>query len=343
MSSQTKFLISALFIVAIILCVGLTKFYLDASKNSGITNDDGEVSSIIRNCSNGMQIFEGANGFCGILDKNGSILVEPEWVEILLVSDKMAVVSKRFNGQLLIGGIDYEENVILPFAYRSIEAAGDSYYIATAAKDGSCVIYTTDFSPVFRQGWDSAVYNNGMLELIRDACTFSYYIAEGTPFFRRAQMQCDIGTETLHWNIANKTYLSELSPEDLIQINRCVAVYMDMLLENEFQDLEEIASPESIVGLSLHDSFTGYDLVQLKEFSFSYAASDVRTYDFAFSVLCRANGQKMDSADSEFPDEQNVRINLYFQKNASNVFILTSAGMDYQGGDISVSLPAKEE
>lgn len=335
MSNQTKFLISMLFIVVIILCVGLTKFYLDATKNSEISDDETKIEAIVRTCDNGMQVFEGVNGFYGILDKEGNVLIEPEWMEILYAGEKMAVVSKRLNGQVLIGGIDYEENVVLPFAFHSMEFVDDAYCIASAAKDGSCLVYTMDFRPVFQMSWESVSYANGMLDLTRDGCQFSYYIAESPWLFRRAQMQCAIGSETLFWNVANKIYLSELSPEDLLHINQCVTAYMEMLMQNDFQDLESISGSEYLVGLSLHDSFNGYDFEEVKDFSFSYSDPENKVYDFAFSIVCRANGEYQwetaAASDADVPPDQTVRMNLYFRRDRSNTLILTAAAMDFQG------------
>ena len=215
MSNQAKFLISLLFIAIIILCAGLTRFYFDVTKNTGNIDDGEKIDALVKTYENGMQVFESAGGYYGLLDAEGTVIIEPEWMEILMVTENMALVSSRVQDKVLIGGVDFEENVVLPFVFRSMERITDDYYIATAAEDESCIIYNNSFEPVFSSSWDDAEYDNGMLLLEKDNCLFSYYIAEEEPIFRKAQLSCMIRDLELEWNISNRIYLSELTVDEL--------------------------------------------------------------------------------------------------------------------------------
>lgn len=338
MSSRTKFVISTLFIVVIVLCVGLTKFYLDATKDSGNAGKNPEIRSVVRQCENGMMVFESENGFCGVLNSDGDVIIEPEWMEVLDVGSRIVVVSRRMNNQVLIGGIDYEENVVLPFAYRSMEFFPGGGCIAKAARDESCVIFDAEFRPLFQSSWESASCTDGMLELKRNGCTFVYDSKETPVSFRRANMQCSFGETELLWNVTNKTYLSELTAEDLLTINHAVSAYMDMLVTNDFSGLEEISGNDYMMGLSIHDSFKGYAVTEVRDFSFSYDDPSERNgYVFSFSVQCRPVGtqalQKKENGSALPSGEQDARINLRFFRSSANTLILISAGIDFQASE----------
>ncbi len=348
MSNQAKLLISALFIVAIVLCIGLTRFYFDVTKNTDSVNDEDRVASIVERYSSGMQVFESTNGFYGILDAEGSIVVEPEWMEVLAVTSDTALVSRRIQDEVLIGGIDYEENVVLPFAFRSMIPVNDAYYIGVVAEDESCIIYNADFEPVFQNAWTSAEYDSGVLALEKEGCFFSYYLldASAAPVFRRARMQCSIGGEPLSWSISNKTVLSEFDAEDLLRINAIVPAYIDMLIENDFSELASISSADYLAGLSKVDCFPGFVFDEAQDFSFSAVQNgDVRDYDFAFTLQYHQEKTETTTednaavmpADSENLLEQSVKIHLYFRRNTENQLILTSANLDFHNTVIPVT------
>ncbi len=341
MSNQAKFLISLLFIAAIILCAGLTRFYFDVTKNTDNADEQDMIVSILQTYDNGMQVFESKNGYYGMLDSEGAVIIEPEWMEILTVTDRMALVSRRIQGEVLIGGVDFEENVILPFAFRSMERITDSYYIGIVAEDESRIIYNADFEPLFQNGWSNASYDNGILMLEKEGGKFSYYIAENDPIFRRVQMNCSIGGEELNWNISNRIYLSSLRPDDFIRINSCVSAYIDMLINNDFDKLTEISSEEHIGGLRKMDLFQDIVFEKITGFSFMAENSkdETKTYKFSFTIEYHKNSPVQSEPDASEVTEvstsepaeldESAQVQLFFKKNASNQLVLTSMSLDY--------------
>ncbi len=344
MSNQAKFLISLLFIVAIILCAGLTRFYLDATKNTGVIDDDGKVVSLVKEYDNGMRVFESESGYYGLLDAEGAVIIEPEWMEILTVTEDMALVSKRMLDEVLIGGVDFEENIVFPFVFRSMQKINDTYYIGTIAEDDSCIVYNTSFVPMFYHSWERAEYDKGILLLEKEQCRFSYYIAEEEPIFRKAQMQCMIADIPLEWNVSNRIYLTELTPEELLRINDIVTSYIDMLMRNDFTQLPSISSAEYISGLSKTDCFAGMQFETVTDFSFSSVDREKKLYDFAFTIEYAAEPSATEPTPTETATdptipmgemEKSVEVHLFFRRNAANQFVLTSMDLDYR----SVQIP----
>ncbi|MBQ7013706.1 MAG: hypothetical protein IJN11_07325 [Oscillospiraceae bacterium] len=339
MSNQAKLLISVLFIIAILLGIGLTRFYFNVSGNTDNTSDEERIVEVGKTFSNGMQSFTSSNGLYGLIDEERNIVVEPEWIEILEVTDKMVLVSRRTHGKLQIGGIDYEENVTLPFVFRSIEPVGNHYYIGILSEDDSCVIYHSDFTAAFQDSWTTAQFENDILQLQRDGSFFSYYIGDeaAVPQFRKARMQCRIAGLPLEWSVSNQTYLSELNDTDLIRINNVVPQYIDMLISNDFSELSQLTTQENMAGLSKMDCFPGFVFEKVDGFSFSSVDREgVRDYDFAFTLQYDTTpGISGTEPEQNIPEEvsgnleQTVQIHLYFRRNTDNQLILTSATLDF--------------
>lgn len=331
MSNRAKLLVSVLFIAVIFLCIGLTRFYFDVTKNTENVNDNAEIISIVQTYGM-MRVFESTNGFYGVLNAEDAVVIEPEWMEILDITPDLVLVSRRMNNTVLIGGIDYEENVVLPFVFRSMVSLGDQYYVGTIEEDGSCLIYDTNYKLVFHQSYDNAVYESGMLDLETGGCIFSYYIPEGKPMLRKAEMTCDIGGVPLKWRVGNQVYLSELNADDLRRINDCVISYVDMLLQDDFTDLPQISAGDYINALTRRGTFAeDMQFESVSDFSFGSAEKEKGVYRFAFTISYH-------EAEPEHTSKM-VQVQFSFRRNANNKMILTSADLNFK----STELPVPEE
>lgn len=336
MSNRAKLLVSILFIAVIILCIGLTRFYFDVTKNTGNTGTDHEVERIVRTFGE-RRVFQSANGFCGVLDADDTVIIEPEWMEIQDVTNRLVVASKRINDEVLIGGIDYEENIVLPFVYRSISSIGGGYRVGIVAEDDTCIIYNNDYRPAFFRSYDSVTYEEDILRLGEGEDVFTYYVGGEVPVLRDAALTSNIGGAVLHWRTGNQTFLKDLKETDLRRMDDCVERYMDMLIRSDFTDLVQISSGDYLTPLTRPGSFTGLRIREADRFSLNKDEKDRDVYVFSFMLDCRP----ADPA-GEIP-AQTVAVQLSFRRNAENSMILTSAGLDYRSAEQPAPTEAVQE
>ena len=150
MSKQMKLVISALFIVIILLAVAITRFYSDPKQSTSDTwTTSGEIQEISSD-SDGNKIFRGDSGLYGIIDQSSRIIVADEWDLLEFTGNGKCTASKSVRGKKLSGCIDYEGNIVVPLIYKSISrhrAGNFTFYLAQAESDGSCVVYDEDFTP----------------------------------------------------------------------------------------------------------------------------------------------------------------------------------------------------
>ncbi|MBD5142059.1 MAG: hypothetical protein HDT22_00355 [Ruminococcus sp.] len=320
MNSQAKFLISSLFIVLIILCIILTRFYLDVTKNTENSIRDNKIDSVVKNFGE-MQVFKSVNGFYGLLDSQKSVIIEPSWLEVLDVTSEMVLVSSEMHHEILIGGIDYEENVVLPFVFSSVEKLDDDYYLGTVQKDNKYIIYDKNYEPVFSESFDKIEYDNKLLAVSSENCNYYYDMAGQIPILRSAELQCNIGDLLLNWRIANQVYLAELHADDLKKMNSHVADYMKMLIADDFSGLELISSNEYFNNLIKSSRFSEINLKNINKFAFSRRESGA--YDFMFVV-------NYDTMQEEQNISGQAEVHLYFRKNSENQMILTATDLQFE-------------
>lgn len=317
MSNRAKLLISVLFIAAIILTIGLTRFYFDVTKNTGGNPDDGKVEQILRSYGD-LQVFRNPNGYCGVVNADGAVVIEPEWLEVLDVTEDLVLVSSRINDEVLVGGVDFEENVVLPFVYRSIQEIGSGCYAATVAADETVILYDSDYEMLLPDAYEAAAYDGNLLKVMNEGCSFYYDVTGDAPVMRRAELQAVIGEQKLIWRVANQVYLSDLTEKDLLQMNRSIAAYTGMLLADDFTELSGISSGEYISGLTKPGSMPYAQIDRISGFSLS--KQDTLTYDLAFTASYHT---------SEIRDAA-VQMHLMFRRGAERTMILTSANLDFQ-------------
>lgn len=323
MNNRAKFLISVLFIAAIILTIGLTRFYFDVTKNNAKVSSDEKVVNVLQSYGD-MRVFQNANGLCGVIDADGAVLIEPEWLEILDVTPDVVLVSRRMKSSVLVGGVDYEENVVIPFVFRSFQELTPGLYAATVDADGLVLLYDASYQMMLPSAYESAVYQENTLLLRAENGSFSYTFTEGSLKLHRAELQCAIGTEKLNWRVSNQVYLADLAEDDLRRMNRSVSAYISMLIDDDFTDLPEIAQTDSIGGLTRPGTMPDAKFDRVSDFSLTKADPDVYgadAYDFAFT------------AEYHLTDEaaQTVHIHLFFRRDAENDMILSSANLNFQG------------
>lgn len=325
MSNRAKLLISILFIAAIILTIGLTRFYFDVTKNNVKIDTDQKIESIIKSYEN-KHVFRTENGYCGVVNENGAVIIEPEWMEVLDVTDDLVLVSRRIGDTVLIGGLDYEENIVLPLVYSEFKELGEDYLAGIVAEDGSCLIYRRDYTLALPSAYEEASYENGDLELSSQGCTYVYHPENDKLQLQAAQMQCAVGGKMLNWRVSNQVYLTELDEHDLQRISRCITVYTDMLIQDDFSDLSSITSSDFFSALSKPGSMPDAKIDALGGFSLSKQES--ATYDLAFTATYHTGGSPEHA--------QSVQMHLFLRRNAENQMILTSANLNFR----SASKPA---
>ncbi|MBR2088079.1 MAG: hypothetical protein IJ906_13275 [Oscillospiraceae bacterium] len=328
MSDRAKLLISILFIAAIILTIGLTRFYFDVTKNNGKIGSDDKIENLLQSFGD-MQVFRNPSGYCGVIDADGAVVIEPEWMEILDVTPNIVLVSRRIGKDVLIGGIDYEENIVLPFVYSGFRNLGGGYKAGLVSADGSCIIYDSAYRMAFPTGYDAAAYDNGFLILTAEDSSFWYSVDGTKPGLRRAELKTPVGTRTLSWRLSNQVYLASLSEQDLLRMSRCVTAYTDMLLADDFSSLASVTTSDYLSGLSKPGTMPGARIDRV--FGFSFSSQDKETYDLAFSAEYRPAGVREGS--------QMVHMHLLFRRGTDNRMILISANLNFQ----SVEPPAPSE
>lgn len=214
MSKQMKLVISALFIVIILLAVAITRFYSDPKQSTSDTwTTSGDIQEISSD-SDGNKIFRGDSGLYGIIDQSSRIIVADEWDLLEFTGNGKCTASKSVRGKKLSGCIDYEGNIVVPLIYKSISrhrAGNFTFYLAQAESDGSCVVYDDDFTPCLGRSWDSCSFDSGELTLTSGNGTYTYSVSDSGFSLRLARLADSALDAPFQVDISSRILLSKLN------------------------------------------------------------------------------------------------------------------------------------
>lgn len=248
LNKHTKLVVSVLFAVIVILAVGITRFYLNVSRNTGSSNDSTEVVRKLDIDADGNRIFEDASGMYGIVDNRNRIIVAPEWLELTFADGNSCIASKRIGGRLLTGCINYEGNITVPLIYRNVtkhKTETFTFYIAEADSDGSCTIYNENFKPCFMQAWDSAEVGDSEITLTRGSGTYIYTIGETDFICKKVIVAGQASRKDFELSIYSRVLLSKLDFTDFNKIVSATGSYLEYAFSGDSSTLEN----EEIINL----------------------------------------------------------------------------------------------
>lgn len=225
-----KIVVSALFIVIILLTVAISRFYSDTTKTTKNGSAQTDIEKKHGSDALGNRIFENSSGLYGIIDSSDRIIVAPEWKELSFADNEKCIGEAELKNTLLSGCIDYEGNIVIPFIYKSINKhliGSLVFYTSEVAADGSWVIYDKNFNPYFKHSWKDCAVNGNTLTLTDDNGVFTYSIGSEAMALSNAVVYGNALGCDYSFNVESRVLLSKLEPRMLETISAATAKYLE--------------------------------------------------------------------------------------------------------------------
>lgn len=154
MNRHSRIIVILLLAVLVLLGTAITLFYIDVGKDA---RSSGVSSSLTGNTQheNSARVFKDSNGLWGLEDSSGTVILEPEWSELVPIGNSCFKAKLLTRADSLYGVIDSEGDVTVPFVYENIERQSDYIYAAELKDTGQYLFYGNDFSLLLPHAADS--------------------------------------------------------------------------------------------------------------------------------------------------------------------------------------------
>ena len=317
MNKRTRLVVSLLFVVLIILAAAITRFYLDAENNPVMNAGNENSEKVISVNDEGYSIFSTESGLYGI-SESGRILAAAEWNSLEFAGENLCIASKKANGKLKYGCIDFDGNIAVPLIYSRIEkkSAADMTFYCGFVEDEEIVLYDEKFNPCFTSVWKSCSFSNDEIRLENEKGSYLYKTGDKGLLFRSANLTCEIMDKPVELNIYSRVLLSKLTPAMIEKMSDFTDCYVSYVFSGDetafketgadiwqfrklFPDSEEIVSKslENVSELHIYsvgseDGILLYDVSLSADVNIEYAAEDesIQTLDTQVKAAVRFRG-----------------------------------------------------
>ncbi len=253
MNKHMRFIVTVLFAVILLLTAAITKFYSDTGQSMGKESDKIDMDKKLDSDPMGNRIFEDINGLYGVIDSNERVVIAPEWLELEFVGENMCMVSKRFNGKLLTGCIDFEGNVTVPMIYRDItkHSYGNfTFYTAYPAADDSCVLYDENFALLFTRSWDRCYLSKNEIQLTGSHGTYTYSADNSGLTLVSADIE-GMAFDCPYKLKINSSLITSLDPDILDEICTASGKYIEYAFSGSREYLSDVRAGEKSVFVTI--------------------------------------------------------------------------------------------
>jgi hypothetical protein len=149
LSRNIRVIFIILSFVLIFFVYNIARFYLGVSTAPVRDNPETTTVSVLRD---ELYSFR-ENGFYGVKDRNGRIIIEAGYNRIEQISAECFIVSKYTSQGIRYGIIDKSENISVPFVYSSLQNNGDEFVVGVT-ESGKYVLFDCSGSPLVSEEWD---------------------------------------------------------------------------------------------------------------------------------------------------------------------------------------------
>ena len=250
MSKHMRFIVTVLLAVVLLLAAAIIKFYSDTGKSTGAGSAKIDVEKKLGSDQMGNRIFEDSSGLYGVIDSNERVVIDPQWIELKFVGENLCMVSKRLNGKLMTGCIDFEGNVVVPMIYRDIikQSRGNFvFYTAYPAADDSCVLYDINFAPLFKRSWEGCSINENEMILTGTNGTYTYNIDYTGLTLKNAVLHNTAFDCEYELDVRSKNILLQLDPDMLDAICADSGKYIEYAFTGSREYLSDVRTGEKSV------------------------------------------------------------------------------------------------
>ncbi len=229
LNKHTRLVVTILFAVLIVLATAVTKVYFSSPDTVGNKNTQNEIVRRLDVDESGNRIFEDESGLYGVADSGDRIMVAPEWLSLEFAGGNKCIASGTVGGKKLVGCIDYDGNIAVPFIYEGItkKECGDTvFYIAVSHAGGESVVYDESFSPYFRRTWKKCDVSGDELSLSSESGEYVYTAGKDGFICKSASVKGETLGCVYKIDVYSRIILSKLSPDVLEKMSNDLSVYL---------------------------------------------------------------------------------------------------------------------
>ncbi len=254
MNKHTRTIVVVLFVILILLAAAIIIFHVDVNKAGDYPADRTTASDDVSD--DGSRIFrDEESGRYGLMDESSNIILDAEWQSLTEIGSRCFLAELRSSAQTLVGVIDNEGSIVVPFVYAEMERLTDFLYVGKLAADGKYFFYDAGFRLLLPESWEEYSLIDETLHLKKDGGTFVYGLGADLELIE-ISIPRRIRPISFDFRVRSAYLLRMMERRQWCQLADYLMTYLDAYRREQLERLEEITA-EGRLPQVLHESDTG--------------------------------------------------------------------------------------
>lgn len=185
LSKRGKWLFVFFLVLIVGLAVAVSRFYT-------VKTDDLSGSSSVFSApeQDSCRIFqEETTGLYGLSDADGRIIAAAEWKSLSFIGDNGIAAVKQIGAESVMGVLDREGNVIVPFVYQDLSYVNNQILVGKLLHEDLYFLYDRSFQDLTNCTWNAYLLKDDGLTLQRGTDSFFYQQTNGGIALRSFDLQ----------------------------------------------------------------------------------------------------------------------------------------------------------
>ncbi len=303
--------------VLISLGTAIVMFHISVGKDVRNTEKSSSMSDMTDSYSP-VNVFKDKNGFFGLKDSGGTIILEPEWTELEPFDKNFFKAKLITRSGPLYGVIDLNGNITVPFVYNEVKKISENIYAASLNDTEEYLFYSKDFTLLLPTSADNYYIIGTDLCIMKGEDKFTYeqddelsLIKAEIPRFKRPI--------TLNITIEDKTILSIINSSQLSDLGDKTITFLDMLRRNKTVGLSDITDSEALTDI-ISTVKTEHDWKgKLSDNTYVYSAASENNNELRIYIETELIIQNQES------NIENIPLILGFRKDEEGQWLICEA------------------
>ncbi|MDE6020282.1 MAG: WG repeat-containing protein [Ruminococcus sp.] len=320
MNKHSRIIMIFLFIVIIALVTAIVVFHINAGKEAAvISKNDSDINA--SDVQYAASMFRDQNGLWGLKDSGGTIILDPEWNELIQINSDYFKAKLITRSGALYGVIDRNGDIIVPFVYSKIERLSEFVYSAKIRDSEEYLFYGRDFRLLLPYSANSYTADDSNLYITKDNDKFTYKQGEGLDLIK-----CEFTRLKRPINLTiildDPQLISIMSSSQWSNTVNRIIIFLDALRRNKTDALSEIIFLDSFSDITA--------LVKTKHQWRGRLSNDIYLYtcesdESEINILCMKT--ELIVSGEEETEFENIPIVLCFSKDETGEWLISDAIM----------------
>lgn len=270
-----KWLLILLCGLLVIMTIALIKFYFEVNKNSPEKKSENAAVTEFDENENGYKTFENEDGKIGVTDKDGRVVIKPEWNNAFCLGSDRFIVSVNVGGTDKMGIIDIDENIISPFIFNKFEAVSPAVsknpgiIKGYVSEENGYIIFDSSGNLLNGRIWDDVSETDGQISLTKGNDSFSAMRIGTKISVTSADMIRNADGRLIYVKTKDSTLLTSAETETLSRIMDISSEYLDALMNGKKDTIAGLTEEQYYSALAENNIFDSCNINKIYECTIS--------------------------------------------------------------------------